>query len=416
MHKLSKTTAERDILDKISLKITSGNSLEDIIDSIFPDLKQIIPCNRLDIALTEEEGRRIVIRHAKADYIPLHCTAGYATDLSGIFYLDAIATQASVIYNLPPEVRENDNSELPDLLMAEGISACAVIPVLSGTTLIGVLSCSYRGGNPYTERLLLLLEEIARLLRHALEKTSQSDQIEKHYQAYKEMLGFVAHELKSPLSSIITLTRTLSEGYFGKIDEQQRKILHRIINKVEYLDAMSNQYLNLSRFERNMLELRPRLVDFVEDVIEPVIELLMPQIDERSVKLERDYESSVFPVRCDPDLVKIVVLNLLSNGIKYGNKNGILRISIEKQFKKFSISVWNEGPGFSDAEKHRLFKKFSRLAAKELIERKGSGIGLYVSWKIIQLHGGRIFAESEQGSWARFAVQLPQHLDLCIVG
>ena len=414
MHKLSITTAERDILDKISLEITSGNSLEDIIDSIFPDVGQIIPCNRMDIALTEEDGRRIVIRHVKADYGPLHCTPGYATDISGIFYRDAIVAKAPAIYNLPPELRDGDDTELSDLLMAEGISACAVIPVLSRTTLIGVLSFSYRGGNPYTGRLLLLIEEIARLLQHTIEKTSQSDQIEKHYQAYKEMLGFVAHELKSPLSSIITLTQTLSEGYFGKIDEQQRTILHRIIKKAEYLEAMSNQYLNLSRFEGNMMEPRPRLVDFVDDVIEPTIELLMPQIDERSVILERDYVSTIFPVLCDPDLLKIVVLNLLSNAIKYGNKKGILRISIEKQFKKFSVSVWNEGPGFSDAEKHRLFKKFSRLAAKELIERKGSGIGLYVSWKIIQLHGGRIFAESDQGSWARFTFELPQHMDFRI--
>jgi signal transduction histidine kinase len=414
LHKLSITTAERDILDKISLVINSGNSLEDIIDSIFPDIRKIIPCDRIDIALIEEDGQRIVIRNAKADYSPLQCTPGYATDLSGIFYHEAIVTQTPAVYNLPPEERERYDSELPDLLMAEGISACAVIPVLSRTTLIGALSFSFRDGNPYTERLLLLLEEIARLLRHTLEKTSQSDQIEKHYQAYKEMLGFVAHELKSPLSSIITLTQTLSEGYFGKIDEQQRKILHRIIKKAEYLEAMSTQYLNLSRFEGNMLELRPRLVDFVEDVIEPIIELLLPQIDERSILLERDYENTIFPVLCDPDLLKIVVLNLLSNAIKYGNKKGILRISIKKQFKKFSVSVWNEGPGFSDDEKHRLFKKFSRLAAKELIERKGSGIGLYVSWKIIQLHGGRIFAESEQGSWARFTFELPQHMDFRI--
>ena len=178
---------------------------------------------------------------------------------------------------------------------------------------------------------------------------------------------------------------------------------------------MSNQYLNLSRFESSMMELKPQLVDFIDDVVEPTIELVAPQIDERGVKLERDYPDTVFPVRCDPNLIKIVMLNLLSNAIKYGNKKGELAITIKKLYRRFSVSVWNEGPGFSESEKRRLFKKFSRLEAKELIERKGSGIGLYMSWKIVQMHGGRIYAESEQGTGARFTVELPQHMDFCIV-
>jgi len=110
--------------------------------------------------------------------------------------------------------------------------------------------------------------------------------------------------------------------------------------------------------------------------------------------------------------MKIVMMNLIGNGIKYGNRGGTLRVSLSKSYKKYEVSVWNEGPGFSEEERYRLFKKFSRLQATELADRKGSGIGLYVSWRIVRLHGGRIFAESQQGSWARFTVELPQYPEM----
>jgi len=261
----------------------------------------------------------------------------------------------------------------------------------------------------------MLLAETATMLQFQFERQQQADRIEKNYRAYMEMLSFVSHELKSPISSIVTLVQTMVNGYYGKMDEKQREILDRILKKAEYLNAVSSQYLNLSRFESSRIDVQPKLVDFIDEVVEPVIDILLPQITERKVTLERDYAETVFPVRCDPDMMKIVIMNLVGNGIKYGNQKSRLRISLVKGFKKFSLSVWNEGPGFSEQERHLLFKKFSRLKAAELIERKGSGIGLYVSWKVVQLHCGRLTADSEHGSWARFTVEMPQYLDLCIV-
>jgi signal transduction histidine kinase len=240
--------------------------------------------------------------------------------------------------------------------------------------------------------------------------------LDQNHQAYLEMLSFVTHELKSPLSSIITMGRTMAEGYYGRIEEKQRDILDRVIKKAEYLHAVSNRYLNLSRLESGNMEFRPQLVDFIDDVVEPAIDLLAPQIEEREIKFERAYHSTVFPVHCDPDLVKIVLINLLSNGIRYGNRGGSLKISLGKGYKQFSATVLNEGPGCSERDNHLLFKRFSRIHSKELAGRRGSGVGLYVSWKIIHLHCGRIFAESDGRSWAQFTFELPQYMDLCIVG
>jgi signal transduction histidine kinase len=409
------TTEERDILTGIAGLVSGATSLKEAMDAVFRGIGRIIPCERLDAGLLEENGLRMVLQCVRTAYEPVAAADGETVDIPGSFYQRPLDSGKPFISDPGEHGRDFEILELSNLLVKEGIRSHVVVPVVSGETVLGVLSCGIRRAGAYTERHGILLAEIAGLLQYQIEKALQADRIEKNYRAYMEMLSFVSHELKSPISSIVTLVQTMQEGYYGKMDEKQRDILDRILKKAEYLNAVSSQYLNLSRFESSVIDLQPRLVDFIDDVIEPVVDILLPQMAERKVAFERDYVSTVFPVRCDPDLMRIVIMNLVGNGIKYGNQEGVLRISLTKSFKKFSLSVWNEGPGFSEQEKHLLFKKFSRLRAAELIERKGSGIGLYVSWKIVQLHCGRLTADSEHGSWARFIMEMPQYLDLCIV-
>jgi signal transduction histidine kinase len=413
MKKNGLTAEDAVIIDSIRRTMTGGAPLEDLMADLLAGVKRMIDCNRLDIGLTDEKGKRIEVRHMAADYEPLVVTKGHTADVPEDLS-ERLNREGHVIIDDLKEWADNEVDSLFDLLDREGIRSAAAVPVIAGEA-VGFIACLSRSSGAFDGRAVSILRELAKMLRYQVEKEYHLDQIEKNYQAYMEMLGFVSHELKSPVSSIVTLVTTLSEGYYGKMDEKQREILKRIVNKAEYLEALTSQYLNLARFESSMMESSPRLVDFMEDIVEPSIELLMPQIEERGIKLVRDYRPGIIPVRCDPALVKIVMINLLSNGIKYGNKGGTLKVSITKGFKKFSFTVWNEGPGFSEEDKHRLFKKFSRLQAAELIERKGSGIGLYVSWKVVQLHCGHIYAESEQGSWARFTVELPTYLDLCIM-
>ncbi len=408
------TPEEKDILTGIAGSVSAAESLEGAMDALFRGIGALVPCERLDAGLLEEDGRRVVLQSVRAAYGPA-AAAGETIDVPGSFYQRALETGAPFISDPAEHWRAFEALDLSKLLAEEGIRSHIVVPISSGSAVLGTLSCGSRGAGMYDAHHGTLVLEAAKMLSFQMEKAQQADRIEKNYRAYMEMLSFVSHELKSPISSIVTLVQTMVDGYYGKMDEKQREILGRILKKAEYLNAVSSQYLSLSRFESSRIDVQPKLVDFMDDIVEPVIDILLPQIAERKVALERDYSGTVFPVRCDPDMMKIVIMNLVSNGIKYGNLNGRLRISLVKGFKKFSLSVWNEGPGFTEQERHLLFRKFSRLKAAELIERKGSGIGLYVSWKIVQLHCGRIAADSEHGAWARFTVDLPQYLDLCIV-
>ncbi len=146
-----------------------------------------------------------------------------------------------------------------------------------------------------------------------------------------------------------------------------------------------------------------------EDSILPALEIIQPQMDEKRMTLVRKIPEGRLEVECDPALMSIVFINLLGNAVKYGNEGGAIELSLETG-TTLRASVTNEGPGFQDHQRNLLFRKFSRIPAPEFASRKGSGVGLYTTWWIVNHHGGKIWADSEPGRWARFTFEIPQPL------
>jgi len=251
---------------------------------------------------------------------------------------------------------------------------------------------------------------VAERLSQAVEKAYRIEQLEASKRAYLEMLGFVSHEIKNPLAALITEGRLLKEGYLGELAEKQAGMVAKMLRKAEYLLDLTREYLDLSRLEEGKLEPSIRKdVDFNKEVLQPALEVALPQFEEAGQHLGQDLDGREILADCDPDLLKIVAVNLLGNASKYGNPGGQAALGLHEEGGLVRCSVWNEGPGFPASERARLFRKFSRLKTPELLARKGSGVGLYTSWWIVRQHGGRIWAESEPGAWARFTFEIPIH-------
>jgi signal transduction histidine kinase len=248
---------------------------------------------------------------------------------------------------------------------------------------------------------------VAERLGQAVEKAWRIEELEASNRAYMEMLGFVSHEIKNPLSSIISEARILHQGYLGDLAPKQNEMVEKMLRKSEYLLNLTREYLDLARMEEGRMELNARAgIDLLADVVSPSLDLVQAQVEERKQVVTLKIPAGL-ALECDADLLKIVVTNLVGNASKYGNEGGALDLSAESDGRRLLFSVWNEGPGFPESEKSKLFRRFSRLRTPELLGRKGSGVGLYTSWNIIQLHGGRIWADSEVGKWARFSFEIP---------
>jgi signal transduction histidine kinase len=245
-----------------------------------------------------------------------------------------------------------------------------------------------------------------------VEKAWRIEQLMAANRAYMEMLAFVSHEIKNPVASLVTDARLLRQGYLGSLEPGQEDKIDRMIGKGEYLLSLVQDYLDLARIDGGDLALtRRKEVDMVVDVIAPSLDLVRSDMEDRGMRLELDLPPETATAECDPGLLRIVVANLLSNAVKYGDEGGLIRVRLVREPSRLEVAVWNQGQGFAPEDRGRLFQRFSRLRTRGEAKR-GTGVGLYSAWRIVRLHNGRIRARSEPGSWAEFAFELPQPLDL----
>jgi len=231
---------------------------------------------------------------------------------------------------------------------------------------------------------------------------------EERNRAYLEMLGFVTHELKSPLASIVFAIASLRERLLGPLNGGQEALLKSAANSADYLHDTIANYLNLARIEEGDLRLRASEVRFAQDVVDPVVHRLGELASEKNMRIVSTVDPALLGA-ADPYLLTSVVQNLLSNAIKYGREGGEIRIACRPAADgtRLAFSVWNEGRGFPRGAGERLFQKFGRLGRGGVDTKTGTGLGLFVSRKIIEKHGGRIWAESEPDQWAEFTFELP---------
>ncbi|HNR36480.1 MAG TPA: GAF domain-containing sensor histidine kinase [Candidatus Hydrogenedentes bacterium] len=400
---------EKIVLNRVNRKIAAGQSLDDIMTFAFEATRGIIPCDRLGLAFIEEDGRRVVAYWAKAVYEPLFLKNGFAQDIEGSSLKEVLQTGTPRIINdLEQYAREHPDSASTRAILHEGIRSSMTCPIWVEERPIGFLFRSARQPHAYDLHHVRLHQAIAERLGQTIEKAWRIERLHAVNRAYFEILGFVSHELKSPLASIVMDIYSLESGMFGPVTDSQREKLGRMVKKAQYLLGMVEEYIGLSRLESNELEAKYQSnVDFRTDVIDPALVIVDSLAQDAGMTIEQDCPEAPLSLQCDPALMTVVMVNLLGNAVKYGKREGRIRIRAHTVDGRLRVSVWNEGPGFPPEEKPRLFRKFSRLRTPELLKRKGTGVGLYSTWRIIQLHGGRIWADSEPGQWAEFSFEIP---------
>jgi len=171
---------------------------------------------------------------------------------------------------------------------------------------------------------------------------------------------------------------------------------------------MVRDYLNLARVDAGELSADLGEVrDFTAEVVQPAIELVRGEIEERGQQLTLAAAPNLPAVNCDPALLRVAVLNFMSNASKYGIEGGRIRVSVAAAGDRLRLSVWNSGPGFPLEQRGKLFRRFSRLSDPELRKRKGTGVGLYTSARVVAAHAGRVGADSRPGEWAEFWFEIP---------
>jgi signal transduction histidine kinase len=247
----------------------------------------------------------------------------------------------------------------------------------------------------------------AQLHHQNAELAETNESLQTTNRNYMKMLSFITHELRSPIATIQSMVEALTQGVLGELPSDANRSLVRIGRNCEEMQDMIGNYLDLSRAERGEMRLNRSALDFRREVIEPCVTRAEPLLASRHMKLLLDCPDEV-PVAADAELMRIALGNYLSNAAKYGREDARVELTVRVNDKETEVCVWNDGAGFSEEEREKLFEKFSRLRNPHTRDKRGSGLGLFLCRQIVKLHGGKVWAESKEGDWARFCFSFPK--------
>ena len=238
----------------------------------------------------------------------------------------------------------------------------------------------------------------------ALEASRQ--RAERALADYLEILGFVAHELKSPIAGALTQLSLIEDGDLGKAPEEFARPLAALRRSLDYGREIAQSFTQLSRAESEGFAPNPRLLtDFSREVAELAADDLASEAVQR--RMHVIVEGGPASAWGDPDLLRVVLDNLIGNAVKYGEEGTDVLVNLRPVGAGLRIEVTNRGIGIPAERYPELFEKFHRLQDPRLRSRKGTGVGLYLVKRIVELHGGTVGIEGEYGQWIRFWFELP---------
>ena len=303
-------------------------------------------------------------------------------------------------------------SSVRDTLIRFGYRALLSVPLIREDQIIGSLSFNRKAPGEFPPAVVDVLKTFAtqsalaiqnaRLFREIADKSRQLEAASRHK---SEFLANMSHELRTPLNAIIGFSEVLTEKMFGDINDKQAEYLKDILESGRHLLSLINDILDLSKIEAGRMELDPTDFD-LPGVVDNALILVRERATRRGITLGRTIDGRLGTIRGDERKVKQVLLNLLSNALKFTPEGGRIDVGAGLRDEVAEVSVTDTGIGIAPADQEAVFEEFRQVGAAER-KAEGTGLGLALSRKFIELHGGTIAVKSQLGTGSTFTFTLP---------
>jgi PAS domain S-box-containing protein len=288
-----------------------------------------------------------------------------------------------------------------------------VAPLIAGDRVIGVASADNKTTRrPITPANVELFTLVSQQLATALEEARlyaeiehKSAQLESASRHKSEFLANMSHELRTPLNAIIGFSEVLSERMFGELNEKQEEYLKDIHASGQHLLSLINDILDLSKIEAGRMELE--VAEFhLPQAIENALVLVRERALRRGITLEQSIDPRLGEIQGDERKVKQVLLNLLSNAIKFTPDGGRIDVRAIAVDGSVQVSVSDTGVGIAPEDQGAIFEEFRQVGTADK-KVEGTGLGLALSRRFVELHGGRIWVKSQIGAGSTFTFTIP---------
>jgi signal transduction histidine kinase len=247
-----------------------------------------------------------------------------------------------------------------------------------------------------------LFTELAASNREIAEKSHQLEVASQHK---SEFLANMSHELRTPLNAVIGFSEVLLQRMFGELNDKQDEYLKDIYASGQHLLSLINDILDLSKIEAGRMELEMTDFDF-PTTLDSSLTLIRERAGRRGIALHLSVDERLGQMRADERKIRQVVLNVLSNAIKFTPEGGRIEVAAVPRDEFVEVSVSDTGVGIAPEDQEAVFEEFRQVgtAAKKV---EGTGLGLALSRKFIELHGGRIWVQSQVGIGSTFTFSIP---------
>jgi signal transduction histidine kinase len=409
---LTRSVGELRALSEVGQAISSTLDLETVLTTI---VSRAVQLSGLDggVVFEYDDTAEEFIHRVATEGGGVLAAARRATRVrkgEGVVGQTAIAREPAQVQDIAvPGAYE---SRLRENLIESGVRAILAVPMVREGELIGCLVVSRNTPGEFPTETIDLLRTFATQSALAIQNARlfreieiKSRQLEVASQHKSEFLANMSHELRTPLNAIIGFSEVLTDRMFGELNEKQEEYLKDIYSSGTHLLSLINDILDLSKIEAGRMELE--LTDFhLPTALDNALTLVRERAGRRSITLQMSVDDRLGQIRADERKIRQVVLNLLSNAIKFTPEGGRIEVGAVPRDGFMEVSVSDTGIGIAPEDQEKVFEEFRQVgtAAKKV---EGTGLGLTLCRKFVELHGGRIGVKSRVGVGSTFTFTIP---------
>ena len=299
-----------------------------------------------------------------------------------------------------------------DIVVRAGYRALLVVPLLGRDHVLGTLVVRRKAPGAFPQNTVDLLKTFAAQSVLAIQNAhlfteidEKSRQLEIASQHKSQFLANMSHELRTPLNAILGYTELILDNIYGETPDKMREVLDRLQANGKHLLGLINDVLDLSKIEAGQLTLD--LADYsLKDVVHTVFTAVESLATGKKLALTVDVAPKLPPGHGDERRLAQVLLNLVGNAIKFTDK-GEVAIKATISDGSFTVAVRDTGPGIAPSDQGKIFEEFQQADNSATKRKGGTGLGLSIAKRIIAMHGGRIWVESDVGKGSTFAFTIP---------